>query len=125
MNSLSLSLSIVLLLNVAFIYCDGLSLFQRQQQQLRQSRHCRHDVASSSSSSSSLSTTARRYKTIGHGTTIRPQLQLQASPSLSGGGDSQPSQAQVDNATTLPQLMKSLWALISYASKNMYRGVSF
>jgi hypothetical protein len=58
--------------------------------------------------------------------TIR--LQLQASPTLSGDGfgfgDSQPSQAQVDNATTLPQLMKSLWALISYASKSMYRGVS-
>ena len=30
-----------------------------------------------------------------------------------------------DNASTLPQLLHSLWGLISYASKSMTRGVSY
>ena len=30
-----------------------------------------------------------------------------------------------DDASTLPQLLHSLWGLISYASKSMTRGVSF
>ena len=42
-------------------------------------------------------------------------------PSNTVGGE---EQHQVDNASTLPQLLNSLWKVISHVSKTMTRGVS-
>ena len=45
-------------------------------------------------------------------------------PADAAGGGQQQQQHQTNGASTLPQLMNALWSLISFASKNMTRGVS-
>lgn len=121
----SVSSSFFLLTTFGILFCDGLFLVH-QQLSSRPNYHPLHTL-----SFSSRSTTSRLNPIQLRPRWYQQQQQQQGrvvtcSDNVSRLHSSLSSSIhQVDNdAKTLPQLMKSLWALISYASKSMYRGVS-
>jgi hypothetical protein len=137
MNSLLFLSSFLFLTVGTIISCNGLSLYQYQHQRNPLPvRH--HRVLTTSNDIHRIdpplqrqlryNNTQQSQQRKGHVAThnaIVPRLHSSWSSSSDVSGSASIAHQVDDDAKTLPQLMKSLWSLISYASKNMYRGVSF